>query len=369
MMTLFYVFSACVAIQTLFAVWMLWASGNPDKQAAPLNDNLPPVSIIICARNEAATLRQHLPLFLAQDHPAFEVIVVNDASVDETSAILSEMQQQYPCLKVITIASTEDRVFPGKKFPLSRGIAAARFDHVLLTDADCFPASAQWASRMAAGFDGGKKELVAGYGAYTPHNSVLNTFVRWETMHTFLQYSSYNRLGIPYMAVGRNLAAKKELVLKAQDNPLWTLTASGDDDLLIRLTGSRGNMAIQTEPHAFTYSKAKETWSDWMAQKQRHLSTGKLYRRGVQFVLGVYGMSHGLMWLLFFILWLNGFLYLILSMMLLRCLLLWCLWGITALSLKEKRLILWLPFCDLGWAFYNFILSPYIFFKSKKQWT
>src|ERR1035437_5919464 len=44
----------------------------------------PPVSVIICAKDEADNLRKFLPFILNQDYPDFEVIVVNDGSTDET---------------------------------------------------------------------------------------------------------------------------------------------------------------------------------------------------------------------------------------------------------------------------------------------
>ena len=57
----------------------------------------------------------------------------------------------------------------------------------------------------------------------------LNWFIRYETLHTFLQYYSFWKAGIPYMAVGRNLAASKAIFLRAQDHPAWSKLPSGDD--------------------------------------------------------------------------------------------------------------------------------------------
>ncbi|HHB77756.1 MAG TPA: glycosyltransferase, partial [Saprospiraceae bacterium] len=50
-----------------------------------------PVSVIICAKNEAANLRKYLPSILSQDYPKYEVIVVNDHSADDSMAVLSKM--------------------------------------------------------------------------------------------------------------------------------------------------------------------------------------------------------------------------------------------------------------------------------------
>lgn len=367
MMTLFYIFSICIVVQTCFAVWMLWASPS-DQSAAKTEGSAQALSIIICAHNEAQNLAQNLPLVLQQSHPQFEVIVVNDRSDDDSGAILKELASKHPQLKLVEIGKEEERLFPGKKMALSRGIAAASQERLLLCDADCSPASKDWATLMSDALQE-PIQIVAGYGAYRVAPGWLNTFIRWETVHTFLQYGTYAQSGIPYMAVGRNLACHKSLLLQAQAHPLWSSMPSGDDDLLIRLTAHKKNMRILATPDSFTLSDSKATFGEWLHQKQRHLSTGKLYRRGTQFLLGIYAASHGLMWLLWLLLWIGGLGYLISSLMLLRCMLVWCLWAISAYNLKEKKLILWLPLCDVAWAIYHLILSPYIFFKTKKQWT
>ena len=48
----------------------------------PAPNNYPPVSVVICARNEAERLEKFLTLVLEQDYPNFEVIVVNDCYWD-----------------------------------------------------------------------------------------------------------------------------------------------------------------------------------------------------------------------------------------------------------------------------------------------
>ena len=54
------------------------------KEAVHFTQEMPPLSVILCARNEADNLRKILPAILEQDYPQFEVIVINDASTDET---------------------------------------------------------------------------------------------------------------------------------------------------------------------------------------------------------------------------------------------------------------------------------------------
>ena len=61
----------------------------------------PPVSVIICAKDEADNLRQFLPFVLQQEYPDFEVIVINDGSTDETGNLLNDLSVEYLLLTII----------------------------------------------------------------------------------------------------------------------------------------------------------------------------------------------------------------------------------------------------------------------------
>ena len=77
-----------------------------------------PVSVIICAWNEEDNLKKNLQSILEQDYPDFEVIVVNDHSLDETDLLLQAWQQKYTHLRVINL-SRENAQMRGKKFAIS----------------------------------------------------------------------------------------------------------------------------------------------------------------------------------------------------------------------------------------------------------
>ncbi len=332
-----------------------------------------PVSIIICAKNEAANLKKNLPSILSQRYSndagkaLYEVIVVNDDSDDDTSRVLMELEQQYDNLWDVVIAPDAVRDLQGKKYALSKGVAIAGHDWLLLTDADCIPAGPDWLATMVAPLAAGK-QIVAGYGGYNHQPGLLNAFIRWETIHTFLQYSTYALAGIPYMAVGRNLACTKDVFLTVQQSEVWNALPSGDDDLLISIAGTSANTAIVCDEPAFTFSNAKTSWHDWVQQKQRHLSTGKYYKNPAKLLLGVYGISHAALWLCFFALLFSHHIMPVLVIMLVRCIIYWFLWTVTTIKLHEKKLIYLFPFCDIAWMVYNFAFFPYITWKNKKQW-
>ncbi len=336
------------------------------------------ISIVICARNEAGNLQRNIPLICTQDYPAglFEVLVVNDGSTDATPEVLGQLQEQYPALRVVS--HTPGQHFKGKKAALDFGIRQARYDHILLTDADCRPAGRSWLRSMSS-FD--PDSVVLGYGPYIPENTLLNKWVRWETLHTFIQYATYALNGRCYMGIGRNMLYRRQYYLDAIADTGFLNTynrlASGDDDLLIQQLTSKGlHIAVNPDPGSFMYSPAPASWPSLFRQKSRHISTGKYYRASAKFMLGLYGLTHSCFWLA-----LVAGMALLLTGSYAPSVLLLLLLPVTARLLLLRRVFkIYNTFTqtfdnnrfviagDLLWLCYNILLSPFIFYKNKQQW-
>jgi glycosyltransferase involved in cell wall biosynthesis len=252
-----------------------------------------PVSVIICARDEAARLVTHLPGALVQTYPStHEVIVVNHNSQDDTRFLLDEFKKTFKGLHIVNLEH-EAIGIPGKKYPLSMGIKEARYEIVLLTDADCIPASEFWMQKMQDGYDNGI-EVVLGYSPYKKGSGVLNKLIRFDTFHTALQYLSYALAGQPYMGVGRNLSYKKDVFLRNKGFSAINHLPGGDDDLFINKVANKDNTAIVVDPDTFTLSEPKKTFGEWFRQKTRHHSAAKYYKPLHKFLLGLYAASHAL---------------------------------------------------------------------------
>lgn len=250
-----------------------------------------PVTIIICARNEIENLKKFLPSILNQNYSQFEVIVANDNSWDGTSDYLLELSQQYPNLKEVKYIENE-RYPKGKKFVLTLAIKAAKHELLLLTDADCEPASAEWLRLMQHHYSNRETHLVLGYSPYKNTGGFLNRFVRFETFYTALQYLSFALIKAPYMGVGRNLSYRKSLFFAYKGFASHNHILSGDDDLFVNETANKTNTVIEIDKQAFVYSEGKKTWSEFWQQKSRHLSTGHHYKRKFKFWLGLYSVTH-----------------------------------------------------------------------------
>jgi glycosyltransferase involved in cell wall biosynthesis len=254
----------------------------------------PPVSVIICARNEEENLILNLPSVLEQDYPSFEVIIVNDCSEDNTEQMLAEFKQKYPHLRS-TIIKKDGSFRNGKKFAATVGIKAAQHEWLLFTDADCRPEGAQWIASMSRHF-ADKKDIILGYGGYLVQKGFLNKWIRYDTCFIALQYFSFAELGKAYMGVGRNLAYRKSLFFTHNGFAAHAHIPSGDDDLFVNQAATKRNVDVTYVKESHTRSIPKGTFKEWLWQKRRHITTSKYYKGSQTFWLSFEPFSRVLLW-------------------------------------------------------------------------
>jgi hypothetical protein len=212
------------------------------------------------------------------------------------------------------------------------------------------------------------KQIVAGYGGHLTTKGWLNAFIRYETVHTFLQYYSFTQAGLPYMAVGRNLAATKEIFQHAGQHPAWSQLPSGDDDLLVQLCATKDNMAVVAHPASFTWSATREHLKDYLSQKQRHVSTGKYYTARTKVAVGGYALLNAFWWILLLLAISAGMSPLALAVLLFPMMIMVVMFQQGGSFLREKSTVFgWLLF-SLCWVLYNAVLAPYILWKTKQRW-
>lgn len=363
-----YIYAAVVFIQLLHHLFfysrLAWG-----RTAKPSGQELPGVSVIVCARNEDTNLKQHLPLLLRQDYPAFEVIVVDDNSDDGTVEYLYYLAEKEPLLKRVKVGNV-NKPMAGKKFPLTLGIKAAQYPVVLLTDADCAPASDQWIRTMMQGYQA-PTEVVLGYAPFHKLAGWLNKTIRFETFFAGMNFLSYAKAGMPYMGVGRNLSYKTEMFFRYGGFADHRELPSGDDDLFINKIARRKNTRVVTDSNSFMYSAPKETWTDWKYQKQRHLSTARYYRPLHKFFLSLQPVTQILVYLLLpLAVWKDpAFWYVPAGLFLFRWIINRILYTSVMRKLDEKDLVPFIEVFDLLQVFYYFRFFKAAVVKTRYRWN
>jgi hypothetical protein len=181
---------------------------------------------------------------------------------------------------------------------LSIGIKSSKYEVMLLTDADCTPASDLWIQKMQDAYRDGV-EIVLGYGAYKKQKGFLNKLVRFETFHTALQYLSYALAGMPYMGVGRNLSYRKELFYRVKGFSSINHIPGGDDDMFINKVSTKKNTAIVVDKDAFTLSESPKAFTNGGVRKRGITAPPAIINKVTSFYWGYMRFSHFMIYPLF----------------------------------------------------------------------
>ena len=349
LLIIFCLFIAVVAVQFLYYVVFFGKFSFAKKQTS--TPKRIPISVIVCAKNEEENVKQFVPLLLEQDYPDFEIVLIDDASSDETLEIFEAFEKQYSNIKLVKVENNE-AFWGNKKFALTLGIKAAKNEYLLFTDADCYPTSKDWIKEMSSNFSQ-QKTIVLGYGAYEKiKGSFLNKMIRFETLLTATQYFGWAKLGKPYMGVGRNMAYKREEFFKTNGFIEHMKIRSGDDDLFINEASNSQNTTICFSKESFTFSKPKTTFSEWFTQKRRHVATAKHYKAFDRSQLALFYLSQLLFLILPIILLICQFQWIVvLSLIGFRYLFTWISLGFAAGKLNEKDVMYWFPFIEIALIF------------------
>jgi len=257
-----------------FYILFLWYKYTKDIPGDyPLIDSIStlfPVSVVICSKNGQENLRDLLPILGQQNHGNWELIIIDDNSNPPLELI-------FPASIQGTIIRLTDipEGWHSKKWALHQAFKAAKHSFILCTDDDCNPDTINWISSFAENLQ--KYEVVLGISPYEQKAGLLNTFIRFETWLTAIQYTTATLRNKPYMSVGRNVAYRKEVLMNLNWDKIKGLLGGDDDIILQQLAHNNSSMGINTNPISFTTSKAHTTWKGWFLQKARHYGVASIY--------------------------------------------------------------------------------------------
>lgn len=343
---IFYAFIVVVIIQVVYYLFLFrrFAFLKPEKTVSKKIS----ISVIICAKNEAENLQLFLPSIISQDYPSFEIVLINDASSDNTLEIMEGFANLHSNIKIVDVKNTE-AFWANKKYALTLGIKTSKHEHLLFTDADCKPVSKYWIKEMSSHFTN-KQTIVLGYGKYSKvKNSLFNKLVRFETLITAIQYFSYAKIGMPYMGVGRNLAYTKKDFFNINGFVNHIKIRSGDDDLFINQIANSNNTAISFSKEGFTESVPKSSLKSWIKQKRRHISTAKYYKLKHKILLSLFYFSNFSFWALAIFLFISTHNWLfVMSLFLLRLIIQYIIIGASSKKLNETDILIWLPILEIS---------------------
>ena len=361
---LFYIFLVATVIQLLYHVLIfirIWFY----KQSEPVNYK--PVSVIVSSKNQLNDLRITI-IFLDQDYPEFEVIVINDASSDGTDDYLEELEKKYDHLKVVTNTIQEnDRFNKGKKFGITLAIKSALHDTLLFSD-NSYPFSNQWIKKMQSSFSS-NNQIVLAYSRLEKRKGLLNRLLRYESLYEGLLSFSCTLCGFPLLAQRRNLGYDRALFFSINGFFSHLNLSRGEAKLFVDEASDSRNTNVCLSPEGMTLSNKQKSYLEWFSDKRIDFHLAKRLRFSSLILLRMNFFSQFSFWMLFPILLIYQIdMHLVLLVFSLRfCLQYIVYWKMCKFT--NEYGLLWFPtFYEISLMLIHLILSLSTFIKKVHDW-
>ncbi|MBW7913643.1 MAG: glycosyltransferase [Taibaiella sp.] len=235
------------------------------------------ISVIVPARNEECHIADCIRSLLVQDYPAalLEIIVVDDHSTDRTAEII----QSFSSVHYVELSKhTEGNVSSYKKLALATGIAGARGELIVTTDADC-TAGTQWLKHIAALYERDMPVMIVAPVDFSCGSNTVQLFQSLDFMSMQGITTASLQLKLGNMCNGANLAFQRAAFDRVGGYKGVDHIASGDDYLLMMKLNKAYPNAISylKSPEAIVYTPPQPDWKSFLQQRIRWASKSGKY--------------------------------------------------------------------------------------------
>ena len=346
--------------QLLIAIFTL--SGRKKQK----KEEYPSISIIVPSRNYEENLRELIPALLAQDYPNFEVVVVDDCSLDGSKWYLSKLKLESDKLKTSQIYQETD--FPNA-LVITIGVRAASKEWLIFLNPLCRINGNDWLKSFASRI-GSKTEAVFGFVKYSNQKGSMQKFLRYENLNSYLLYGSARYMGAPMPISDMNIAYKREKFLRLRGFAAVLDARFSENELFINKIASKKNSVFLMDRSTVINYTGDTNWDDEINYKKKQLLMKGKFSFKQKLFLAINTISR----LLF-----DGLMIalVIISPWRLYIVGIWCFkilhelsWGVVAMKrLGEKNLFPGLLILRSVAPFFNFALSfRQLFNRRKRKW-
>lgn len=278
-------------------------------------------TVVIPFRNEAENLEAliHSIGSLQYDKSKYEVILVDDASEDDSVDIITHMLSKRPLEDVqsaITIIKNNRATNAPKKDAITSAIAIAKHDWIVTTDADCILPK-YWLATFDAYIEEHQPKMMVAPVTYHTTDSFLKRFQLLDFLS--LMGATIGGFGIhlPFLCNGANLVYRKSLFQDVNGFIGNSNIASGDDIFLLEkaLQANKKRVHYIKANAAIVLTKPQPDWKSLVSQRKRwaaktsnyHSAFGKLtgvlvlFMNAIVIVSGILALCAVLHWFTFLV--------------------------------------------------------------------
>lgn len=344
---LLYILAALFVVLLIYYLGIF--SGSVFSKPHETNAKRIPVSVIVYAKNHLNELRNLIPVLLNQNYHQFELVLVNNASTDDTLQLIKEYALMYPNIRMVDVVNNE-AFWGNKKYAITLAIKASKYEYLVCIDADKKIHSNNWLVQLTSHFTL-NKTIILGSFFYSKKKGFFNKYFRF--FHTMQQIQSvaWTKISKPYSLNLQQIAFKKEDFyningfINHMQKPLFINEYFVNDAATSKNTTICEHSDAMIEAESLTKKEFKLFKKDQLQLLANLKSTAAFKIKLFNFVQ-----------FLFLITAITSFItiefwYVTLAIVLLRYLILWIIFGKAAKKLHYNDLIFYFPLFDLFYIF------------------
>lgn len=261
------ILAICVVVQIVYYVGYGRITIHRHSDREPQGSEMPPVSVVVVVADNPDYVIEKLPLLLEQNHPEYEVVVVDDGCEENLTSMLHGMQSRYANLRFTTIKA-DPKIRHTRKLALTVGIKAAKYENILFTNTNAWPTSDKWLSIMARGFNGGR--LIIGYTGIEQRPGLVNKLIRSSRLALSMPWLRRAIDGRAYRGIYNNIGYTRSLFFESRGFTHLRMSL-GEDDLYIQKIATQRNTSVILTPLA-TVRQAQYGGLGWWSTEMRYRS-------------------------------------------------------------------------------------------------
>ncbi len=248
---------------------------NPDNHAAADKIN---VSVVIAVRNESNNIIKLLKQIVNQDYDNnyFEIIIVNDHSIDNTLQLINEFKTDNTHAKILVVEATGN----GKKNALKEGISKSLAELIITTDGDC-NVKPGWLKSIVVYYNSTNCKVILGPVVYENEKSILQKFFSLDFISLVASGAGSTGVGLPLMGNGANIAFRRDIYNATVDIGNSKNYASGDDVFLIHNVAKKygaKSIGFLRNNNAIVSTSPPSNLSQFIRQRSRWASKATGYQ-------------------------------------------------------------------------------------------